>query len=192
MSRCARARAHTNTHTHTHTHGSYACSSDWIRWGGGEKPIKSHLGTGSFPPWRSRGIPGGEAAPSGDCAETAGVLGSIARQWASGFSNPEAAHQSLTRHDRAKLTASWQLHPACFVQTATLNRADLTSQSKDFPLAVIESVLKQASFSGLQPTQSCLATPDPVDCSPPGSSVHGILQARVLEWVAIPFSRGPF
>ena len=27
---------------------------------------------------------------------------------------------------------------------------------------------------------------DPVDCSPPGSSVHGILQARILEWVAIP------
>jgi len=31
---------------------------------------------------------------------------------------------------------------------------------------------------------------DPVDCSLPGSSVHGILQARTLEWVAIPFSRG--
>ena len=31
---------------------------------------------------------------------------------------------------------------------------------------------------------------DPVDCSLPGSSVHGILQARILEWVAIPFSRG--
>ena len=30
----------------------------------------------------------------------------------------------------------------------------------------------------------------PMDCSPPGSSVHGILQARILEWVAIPFSRG--
>ena len=30
---------------------------------------------------------------------------------------------------------------------------------------------------------------DPVDCSPPGSSVHGILHARILEWVAIPFSR---
>ena len=29
---------------------------------------------------------------------------------------------------------------------------------------------------------------DPVDCSPPGSSVHGILQARILEWVAISFS----
>ena len=31
---------------------------------------------------------------------------------------------------------------------------------------------------------------DPVDCSPPGFSVHGILQARMLEWVAISFSRG--
>ena len=30
---------------------------------------------------------------------------------------------------------------------------------------------------------------DPMDCSPPGSSVHGILQARILEWVVIPFSR---
>ena len=33
---------------------------------------------------------------------------------------------------------------------------------------------------------------DPVDCSPPGSSVHGILQARILEWVAMPSSRGIF
>ena len=31
---------------------------------------------------------------------------------------------------------------------------------------------------------------DPMDYSPPGSSIHGILQARILEWVAIPFSRG--
>ena len=31
---------------------------------------------------------------------------------------------------------------------------------------------------------------DSMDCSPPDSSVHGILQARILEWVAIPFSRG--
>ena len=34
----------------------------------------------------------------------------------------------------------------------------------------------------------CLALCDPMDCSPPGSSVRGILQARVLEWVAISFS----
>ena len=31
---------------------------------------------------------------------------------------------------------------------------------------------------------------DPMECSPPSSSVHGILQARILEWIAIPFSRG--
>ena len=31
---------------------------------------------------------------------------------------------------------------------------------------------------------------DPMNCSQPGSFVHGILQARILEWVAIPFSRG--
>ena len=39
-------------------------------------------------------------------------------------------------------------------------------------------------------TQSCPTLWDPRDCSPPGSSVHGILQARILEWVAISFSRG--
>ena len=38
-------------------------------------------------------------------------------------------------------------------------------------------------------TQSCLTLCDPMDCSPPGSSVYGILQARILEWVAISFSR---
>lgn len=37
--------------------------------------------------------------------------------------------------------------------------------------------------------QLCLTLCDPVDCSPPGSSVRGILQARILEWVAISFSR---
>ena len=39
-------------------------------------------------------------------------------------------------------------------------------------------------------TQLYLILCDLMDCSPPGSSVHGILQARILEWVAIPFSSG--
>ena len=38
--------------------------------------------------------------------------------------------------------------------------------------------------------QSCPTLCDPLDCSPPGSSVHAISQARILEWVAISFSRG--
>ena len=37
--------------------------------------------------------------------------------------------------------------------------------------------------------QSCSTLCDPMDCSPPGSSVHGNFQARILEWVAISFSR---
>ena len=38
--------------------------------------------------------------------------------------------------------------------------------------------------------QSCPTLCDPMDCSPPGSSVHGIFQARVMEWAVISFSRG--
>ena len=40
--------------------------------------------------------------------------------------------------------------------------------------------------------QLCLTLCDPVDCGPPGPSVHGILQARLLEWIVIPFARGSF
>ena len=38
--------------------------------------------------------------------------------------------------------------------------------------------------------QLCLTLCDTMDCNPPGSSVHGILQARILEWVTLSFSRG--
>ena len=41
-------------------------------------------------------------------------------------------------------------------------------------------------------TQSCPTLRDPMDCSPPGSSIHGIFQARILEWVAIAFSEQIF
>ena len=41
-------------------------------------------------------------------------------------------------------------------------------------------------------TQSCPTLCDPLDCSPPGYSVHGIFQARILEWVAIFLLQGIF
>ena len=47
-----------------------------------------------------------------------------------------------------------------------------------------EKKVKVKSFS------QCPTLCNPVDYNPPGSSVHGILQARILEWVAISFSRG--
>ena len=42
-----------------------------------------------------------------------------------------------------------------------------------------------------QVAQSCPTPSDPMDCSLPGSSIHGIFQAKVLEWGAIAFSKGP-
>ena len=45
-------------------------------------------------------------------------------------------------------------------------------------------------FGHSKSLQSCPTLCDPMDCSPSGSSIHGILQARILGWVAISFSRG--
>ena len=45
-------------------------------------------------------------------------------------------------------------------------------------------------FSSIQSLSRVWLFATPMDCSPPGSSVHGILQAIILEWVAISFSRG--
>ena len=45
------------------------------------------------------------------------------------------------------------------------------------------------SAAAAKSLQSCLTLCDPIDSNPPGSSVPGILQARLLEWVAISFSK---
>ena len=50
--------------------------------------------------------------------------------------------------------------------------------------------MDEQMFVRAKSLQSCLTLYDPMDCSPPGSSVHGILQARILEWLAMPSSRG--
>ena len=52
-------------------------------------------------------------------------------------------------------------------------------------------VLAAAAAAAAKSLQSCPTLCDPIDGSPPGSSVHGVLQARTLEWVAISFSSGP-
>ena len=62
-----------------------------------------------------------------------------------------------------------------------------------FPPDVITIVLiKLWHESESEVAQSCLTLYNPMDCSLPGSFVHGIFQARVLEWVAISFSKGSF
>ena len=49
-------------------------------------------------------------------------------------------------------------------------------------------ILKHLHAAAAKSRQSCPTLSSPMDCSPPGSSVHGIFQARVLEWGAIAFS----
>ena len=53
-------------------------------------------------------------------------------------------------------------------------------------------MLWNSSLNVCSVTQSCPAVCDPVDCSLPGSSVHGIFRARKLGWVPISFSRASF
>ena len=58
-----------------------------------------------------------------------------------------------------------------------------------FPLLWYSNNLPVARMPGCF-SRVWLCDTQPMDCSPPHSSVHGILQARILEWVAMPFSRG--
>ena len=69
------------------------------------------------------------------------------------------------------------------------------SDSKCSTVPAVQSLLPQTPRKTVKTAQTrvlvaqfCLNLCNPSDCSPPGSSVHGILQARILEWVAIPFS----
>ena len=55
---------------------------------------------------------------------------------------------------------------------------------------MLNIIFQCESESESEVAQSCTTLCNPVDCSPLGSSVCGILQARILEWVAIFFSRG--
>ena len=72
----------------------------------------------------------------------------------------------------------------------------LSPASLASPRWVLELLCKETGSSGgwwyvhAKSVQSCWTLCEPTDCSLPGSSVYGILQARILEWIAIPFSRG--
>ena len=54
----------------------------------------------------------------------------------------------------------------------------------------ISNLMFAAAAAAAKSLQLCPTLCDPIDGSPPGSSVHGIFQARILEWVATPFSQG--
>ena len=62
------------------------------------------------------------------------------------------------------------------------------SKKVDLKLNIQKSKITAAAAAAAKSLQSCLTLCDPIDGSPPGSPVPGILQARILEWVAISFS----
>ena len=81
-------------------------------------------------------------------------------------------------NEKNKSPFLWYCHPKCITWISHKETSSLTWK-------------KSCKRTGLRAKslQSCLTLCDPKDCSLPGSSVHGILQARILEWVAVPFSR---
>ena len=59
-------------------------------------------------------------------------------------------------------------------------------------IVLVTAIHQRESLQKVLVVQSCPTLCDSMDCSPPASSVHGILHTRILEWVAISFSRGSY
>ena len=84
--------------------------------------------------------------------------------------------------------ASKEKEPSCLMLDVA-NRLKSWILLGKFALGEV-SVYHSALCMRAESLQPCLTLWNPVDCSPPGCFVHGILQARILEWVAMPSSRG--
>ena len=95
--------------------------------------------------------------------------------WVSPGKNTEVGCHALLKGifptQRQKLHFPWLLHCRPFLYHWDNGEAQWYYESKS------------------EVTQSCPTLCNPVDCSLPGSSIHGIFQGRILEWIAIPFSR---
>ena len=74
----------------------------------------------------------------------------------------------------------------CVVGWTFFGTTFLWDWNENWPFPVLQPLLEESEVA-----QSCLTPCNPMNCSPPGSSIHGIFQARILEWVAPPFSSGP-
>ena len=91
------------------------------------------------------------------------------------------------------LHAVWPLYDPVFAPLATLTNlfcVTATCVSRHHMQALNKYLFNEYPWECAKFLQSSRTLCDPMDCSSPGSSVHGILQARILEWVAIPSSSG--
>ena len=137
--------------------------------------------------------------------------------WPSKFTIPQRGHgRGLENWQRAQLTPEKggnyyhrkvALHTAPSVPTG-FGKKGPEKQNKTL-MIIVQKFKNWKTLSGILRTeevgdssscsplkvkvaQSCPTLCDPMDCSPSGSFVHGILQARILEWVVISFSRGSY
>ena len=108
------------------------------------------------------------------------ALGSIATNKASGDDRIPAELFQILKDDAVKV-----LHSTCQQIWKTQQWPQDWKRSIFIPIPKKDNAKEHSS----EVAQSCLTLCDPTHCSPPGSSIHGILQARMLEWVAISFSR---
>ena len=99
--------------------------------------------------------------------------------------------QTKIGNSYSRLTA---LSPPSSLPPMTFNNVHHPPREERLHLLVLNNrlhLLITSNFIGEgEVAQSCLILCDPMDCSLPHSSVHGIFQARILEWVVISFSRG--
>ena len=107
--------------------------------------------------------------------------------------------QIYTRHQRAVRTwtttdKTLHLRPQGHLSSPTswMRNSMLWASEPCLVLTASFRVFSTLKESESEVAQSCPTLCDPMGCSPPGSSVHGISQARILEWAAIFFSRGSF
>ena len=84
----------------------------------------------------------------------------------------------------------WSAQTGRYTVVFTLSLSDVSSskETSKLPLLKKNVFLKYVSAAAAMFLQSCPTLCDPIDGSPPGSATPGILQARILEWVAISFS----
>ena len=90
---------------------------------------------------------------------------------------------------------SLQLERACTQQwrpSTAKNKQILKKNQNTVKLKNVSCISLYVKSVVVKVAQSCLTLCNPTNHSPPGSSVHGVLQARILQWIAMPFSRGSF
>jgi len=101
------------------------------------------------------------------------------------FSHNSESDEGMLSNSEGKMFSNSEFY------TQPANQLSINEEQRHFQVfTVCVPFSRKLPAGGGLVAKSCLTLATPMDCSPPGSSVNGILQARILEWVATSFSRG--